>query len=56
MDDLRSCEGQDEAARNARKALKAIENQAADAAAAAAERMLPRHAERTIVGRMRQPA
>lgn len=56
MDDLRTREGQDEAARNAREVLKAIESRAADAAAAAAERMLRRHAERTIIGRARQPA
>ncbi len=56
MEDLRTREGQAEAARNARDVLKAIENRTPEAAAAAAERMLRRHAERTIVGRMRQSA
>lgn len=56
MDDLRTREGQYEVARESREVLKAIESRAADAAAAAAERMLRRHAERTIIGRVRQPA
>lgn len=56
MEDLRTREDQAEAARNARDVLKAIENRTPEAAAAAAERMLRRHAERTIVGRMRQSA
>lgn len=56
MDDLRTREGQAEAARDAREVMKAVESKTPDAAAAAAERMLRRHAERTIVGKMRQPA
>jgi DNA-binding GntR family transcriptional regulator len=56
MDDLRTHEGQHEAARHARDVVKAVENRTAEAAAAAAERMLRRHAERTIVTRVKQSA
>jgi DNA-binding GntR family transcriptional regulator len=56
MDDLRTREGQAEAARDARDVLRAVEARAPDTAAAAAERMLRQHAERTIVGRLRQTA
>jgi len=55
MDDLATREGQAEVARSARDVLKAIENRAPEAAAAAAERMQRLHAERTIVGRAPQP-
>ncbi|MFZ4684808.1 MAG: hypothetical protein ACOYMK_04250 [Hyphomonadaceae bacterium] len=56
MDDLRTREGQAEVGRNARDVLKPIENRSPDAAAAAAERILRRDAERTIVRRQPQPA
>jgi DNA-binding GntR family transcriptional regulator len=56
MDDLRTREGQADVAVHARDVLKAIESRSEDAAAVAAEMMLRRHAERTIVGKMRQPA
>ena len=56
MDDLRTREGQADVAVHARDVLKAIESRSEAAAAVAAEMMLRRHAERTIVGKMRQPA
>lgn len=56
MDDLRTREGQHEAARLARDVVKAVESRSPDAASAAAERMLRRQAERTILGRVKQPA
>jgi len=56
MDDLRTREGQTEAARHARDVLKAVESRTPEAAAAAAERMLRRHAERTIITRVKQLA
>ena len=56
MDDLRTREGQAEVAVHARDVLKAIESRSGDAAAVAAEMMRRRHAERTIVGKVRQPA
>ncbi len=51
MDDLHSREGRQEAARAARDILRAVESRQAEAAAAAAERMLRRHAERTLTRR-----
>jgi hypothetical protein len=56
MDDLRTREGQAEVGRNARDVLKPLDNRSPDVAAAAAERILRRHAERTIVRRQPQPA
>lgn len=53
MDDVRLREGQVEAARGAHDVLRAIEARNADAAAAAAERMLRRQAELTPLGRNR---
>lgn len=49
MEDVRTRAGQQDAARNARDVLQAISARAADAAAAAAERMLRRQAELTLV-------
>lgn len=51
MDDLQSRDGRQEAAKAARDVLRAIESKQAEAAAAAAERMLRRHAERTLTRR-----
>lgn len=49
MHDVRTLDGQAEAARAARDVLKAIEARQAEAASAAAERMLRRHAEQTLL-------
>lgn len=51
MDDLQSRDGRQEAARAARDLLRAVEAKQAEAAAAAAERMLRRQAERTLARR-----
>jgi hypothetical protein len=56
MDDLGQHEGQTGVGCNARDVLKAIGSCSPDVAAAAAERMLLRHAERTIVRWQPQPA
>lgn len=48
MDDVRSAAGQVEAAKLSRDVLKAINANSPDAAAKAAERLLRRHAERTL--------
>ena len=48
MEDVRDAKGQAEAAKLARDVLSAIESGSPDAAAAAAERLLRRHADRTL--------
>lgn len=56
MEDLRTREDQAETARHAREVLKAVQDKSPDAAASAAEKMIRRHAERTIMERVRLPA